>query len=55
VVARDLSKGRPVLFALESPRRVGFFLHEDALLSPEGRLLLAAAADWVASAGAADA
>lgn len=55
VVARDLSKGRPVLFALESPRRVGFFLHDDALLSPEGRLLLAAAADWVASAGAADA
>ena len=34
VVARDLKQGRPVLFAHESPRRVGFFVGADAELTP---------------------
>ena len=48
VVARDLKQGRPVLFAHESPRRVGFFVGPDAALTPEGRRLLDAAAAWAA-------
>jgi hypothetical protein len=49
IVARDLKRGRPVLFAYESPRRVSFFLGPDAELTPEGRALLRAAAEWAAA------